>query len=317
MNGSGFSVQPGPIVSLGDLVADIVIELSSLPIGGGDFQHAQRIVMEPGGSANFLITASRLGAEVHALGTLGNDNWGDEVGSILTREKVDISEVRVDGTTTVVLVLVGPSGEHAFIGKYGEGERLSADDTTRSVISGAQAVFGSGYSLQDKRVSQFTLELFRHASYIGVQTFFDPGPMFFDQTSNVKESILSDTAILLLTEEELKGFGSDPIETIFKAGPEVVVLKRGAEGCSVYQRGGDTFSAKGLEVPVRDTTAAGDSYDAGFVVGMLHGWPLMDCAKFANAVGAAKVQKLGGGRNVPTLAEVRRTIAAFNLQLDL
>jgi sugar/nucleoside kinase (ribokinase family) len=53
---------------------------------------------------------------------------------------------------------------------------------------------------------------------------------------------------------------------------------------------------------VRDTAAAGDSFDAAFIYAYLRGWPLSDIAAFANAMGAAKVQKLGSGSSVPTAA---------------
>ncbi len=42
---------------------------------------------------------------------------------------------------------------------------------------------------------------------------------------------------------------------------------------------------------------------------------MAECAKLANAMGAAKVQKLGSGRSVPTLAEVRTVIGRFSIDL--
>jgi sugar/nucleoside kinase (ribokinase family) len=307
----------GGIVSIGDLVADVVVEVPALPIRAGDFQHVQHILLEPGGNANFLICASRLGAGVSALGNLGEDLWGGEIAALLALEEVDLSGAAVGGTTTVVVVLVGEGGDHAFVGMHGHGRPLSLDNRLRARLSSAQAVFASGYSLQDKRIAGFTLDAFPLAHQRGVRTFFDPGPAFMHQEPGVRAELLQSTDMLLLTEEELAGLEAGPVESVMEMGPGVVVVKRGANGCSVYTQAGESFDVEGLNVRVRDTTAAGDCFDAAFVVGVQQNRPLIECATIANAVGAAKVQKLGGGRNVPTLEEVRQIIDQFDLRIVL
>jgi len=102
-----------------------------------------------------------------------------------------------------------------------------------------------------------------------------------------------------------------------QAGPTTVVVKRGPGGCVVYQHEQTEPPAElpGYPVPVADTSAAGDSFDAAFMVGAVWGWPVVHCATLANVMGAAKVQKLGGGRNVPTLAEVQAVITQFSVTL--
>jgi len=67
---------------------------------------------------------------------------------------------------------------------------------------------------------------------------------------------------------------------------------------------------------VRDTSAAGDSFDAAFIYAYLRGWSLADVAAFANAVGAAKVQKIGSGTQVPTADEVRAVLKKYGVPLD-
>ena len=68
---------------------------------------------------------------------------------------------------------------------------------------------------------------------------------------------------------------------------------------------------------VRDTTAAGDCFDAGYLLAYLKGWSPLDCARLANCAGAAAVQKVGGGRNVPTLQEVRRMISQMGGGIEI
>lgn len=307
----------GLIVGLGDLVADLVVEIPSLPIHPGNLHVARKIYLEPGGTANFLILASRLGASTAALGALGNDVWGREVASVLEDLGIDISMVETKGNTTVAIVLVDNIGNHAFIGKFGEGPQLKWNERYQETLAKAGAIFSSGYSLRESRLVDITISAFEQARTMGIHRFFDPGPVFGDVDTQYIEKILALSEILLLTEEEVPLVTKGDLSDIFHQGPSIVVLKRGANGCEVYTPEGLHSQHPGLPVDVRDTTAAGDSFDAGFMIGMMRGWPIKKCACLANAVGAAKVQKLGSGRNVPTLDDVRKVIDAHGLDLKI
>ena len=317
MMGEKVNSKRSYVVSIGDLVADLVVELPMLPIQQGDCQIAGEIRIEPGGNANFLIAAKRLGIEVRALGTLGEDLWGSQVVSILADEGIRLPEVVVQGSTTIVLVFVDQQGENSFIGRFGQGDELHLDERGRDLLSNAEAVFSSGYSLHESHLSRLTLDAFQWTRQAEVPRFFDPGPTFNDLSSKLKRSILNDVNTLLLTEEEIPAVTSGTIMDIMDLGPSTVVVKRGAAGCSVYTEDGGEITVPGLDVPVRDTTAAGDSFDAGYIFGFVRGFSIDECARLANAVGAAKVQKLGSGRNVPTLLEVKEILEEFDLDIRL
>ncbi|HEY0698290.1 MAG TPA: PfkB family carbohydrate kinase, partial [Micromonospora sp.] len=61
----------------------------------------------------------------------------------------------------------------------------------------------------------------------------------------------------------------------------------------------------GLSVRTVDTTGAGDSFCAGAIAAMLAALPLAEIGASANLLGAAAVEKLGAGRSLPTLDELR------------
>ena len=99
-------------------------------------------------------------------------------------------------------------------------------------------------------------------------------------------------------------------------GPEIVVIKQSNKGSSVYTEN-EKHHVPAFKVKEIDPTGAGDCYCAGFITGLLKEMSLHEAARFANAVGAAKVKKLGGGCNVPTLAEVQAIIEEYNLEFKL
>jgi sugar/nucleoside kinase (ribokinase family) len=82
----------------------------------------------------------------------------------------------------------------------------------------------------------------------------------------------------------------------------LIAVKQGARGATAW-RGGELVHCEARPVEVVDTTGAGDSFDAGFVFGHLHGWPLADALNLACACGSLSTRSVGGTDSQPTLKE--------------
>jgi len=321
------------VLAVGDLTADLIIEVPELPIADEGFQVAEGLRLEPGGSANLLILLCRLGATAAALGAVGMDLWGEQVFKILEEEGVGVSPISRKGSTTVALVLVDARGHHSFVGSFGKGETMMLGEREKAAIAGADALFTSGYSLREARLRDLTLDAMDYAGRAGIPRFFDPGPAFQSLEPEVKQRALASCDVLLLTEEELGDLSPAGAEALLprilatgsssspgasdRAGPHTVVVKRGAEGCRVFSDRVGKVDVPGLNVTVRDTTAAGDCFDAGYLLAYLKNRSPVDCARLANCAGAAAVQKVGGGRSVPTLEEMRRMISHIGGGLEI
>jgi ribokinase len=311
------------VVSIGDLVADLVVTIPELPVEANHHQHAHTIRVEPGGAGNFLIAGARLGMRMLALGTLGADFFGQAVSDRLETEQVDLRGViRTAGsTTTTVIVLIDDHGGHVFLGSYGEGPAVTLPAAWTDEIAASQAVFSAGYTLQEKRISAATFDAMNFAKQQGVPVFFDPGFEMARCTDAQKKLALQSSQVLLLTEDELPilAGGSDGLAAargLLSAGPELVCVKRGRQGCMIISRD-QVVEHEGYPVTVRDTAAAGDAFAAAFIYAYLKQWPLKDVAAFANAMGAAKVQKVGSGSSVPTAAEVQQVLDAYGIDLKI
>ncbi len=61
---------------------------------------------------------------------------------------------------------------------------------------------------------------------------------------------------------------------------------------------------------VADTTGAGDSFDAGFLLGHLSGWPLERALALGCACGALSTRAAGGVAAQPTLEEALHALGA-------
>ena len=81
-------------------------------------------------------------------------------------------------------------------------------------------------------------------------------------------------------------------QALLAGGVEVVALKRGEAGCTIFTES-QTVSVPGYQVDAVDPTGAGDCFDAGFVVGLTEDLPLEEIGRLANACGALGTTRKG------------------------
>jgi sugar/nucleoside kinase (ribokinase family) len=281
----------------------------ALPICGGVHQNVTDRRIEPGGSANFLVAARNLGIDVAAAGTVGDDVYGAQILAPLRAHDVDVSQVVVlpGSTSTLVLTLTDrQSGEHVFIGHYGDGPDMPYPAGLDAKIEQADAVFLSGYTLVEKRIVAMTSRAVETARSLDKPVYMDVGPLLQLADQKLVEWALQRTSVLFLTGDEaaLVAREAQNYADLLRHGPQIAVVKRGPQGCLIVSR--DEW----IEVPafrvdhLVDTVGAGDNFDAAFMAGMLSGLDRRDCARLANAMGAATAQKIGAGTNAPTCAEL-------------
>jgi 5-dehydro-2-deoxygluconokinase len=304
------------IIILGDLIADFSLRIQSFPVIAGSMQRVEYLELGPGGATNVAIAAARLGLPVGCLGEVGGDRFGAIVLQGLQAENVDVSGIHVlpGGETPVAGVVVDAQGEPAYLGYPGDLRLAELPEAWRETIAKAEALFVDGW-VDHGEAAGVILGGLRSAQQRGVPSFFDPGPgnPAVDNAWHTEAAALA--TVLIATEEEahqLSGI-ADPFasaEALLSRGPQLVVIKRGVAGCVLLRRDGFNV-APGMPVEARDATGAGDSLDAAVIYGFLRRLSLEDLGTLANATGAAKVQKLGTGHNMPTLSEIQSVLERF------
>lgn len=310
------------------MVANPVIDLSlaveALPVEAGKHQNVKEAAVVPGGPANALFVAARLGLRMTLLGTVGQDDLAGLVIKWMARENIGTGLLRhsADWSTCLSVVVVDPAGPHTFLSFTGQqsGPAVLPPDWRASLQSaGAIMLDGWGYRSLGPEPPLDAAALGRAA---GIPVFFDPGPDIRVADQEWVCAVLSNTRVLLLTEDEaalILGTTAGPAEmaaALRAMGPEMVVLKRGEAGILV-QTADETAAHEGFRVPVRDTTGAGDSVYGATVYAYLRGCPPAEMAAIANAAGAAAVQKLGAGFNVPRRSEMQALLQQAGLPYTL
>ncbi len=311
------------LVTLGDLVADLIVPIPSLPIEAGRHQLAKWMQLEAGGTCNTLIMAQRLGLCTVAIGAMGEDPVGGYIRSALAEEGVDLAglQLSTDLRTSPAIVLVDDQGEHVFIGSLDRGAHQPFAESWTAIIRSSRRVFVTGYAMFMASMlgRDNTLQSLRIAREADCRTYFDVGPLEYRGAGDDIARGFTLTDVVLATAEELTGWTevADPLRAargILDQGPGCVVVKVGPDGCRIVTR--DTeLHCPGFPVRMRDTVGAGDAFAAGFMAAEAAGCGLYEAGMIANAVGAATVTEVGTGRLLPQRDQVAELLGTQGLVL--
>jgi ribokinase len=291
---------PPDVVVVGDINADIVAPIDHYPEPGGHGLADEMVFLSGGSAANTAASLGRLGVHVAMFGRVGDDPLAERALRALSDASVDLSRVVRDGAalTGLFFVTVTPDGERTMFGGRGANARLSPADLDGDVIGAARWLHLSGYPLlssSGKAALSTAVDIARQA---GVPVSFDAG--IGPATRAWRDAVLglgaaADVLLPNCLEARALTGGADADTAVRKLrthSDQTVALKRGSRGCLVAAAS-DVWEAPAFPVDVRDTTGAGDAFNAGFIAGQLAGLGLRASAVLANALGALSATTLG------------------------
>jgi sugar/nucleoside kinase (ribokinase family) len=106
---------------------------------------------------------------------------------------------------------------------------------------------------------------------------------------------------------------TEAARAVLALGPEAVLVSRGAQGSALITAG-RRVDYPAFAAQVVDTTGCGDACSAGFIIGLLRGWPPEDAAWLAMAAASLVVSGLGSDAGIVdidgTLEIIRRHVPA-------
>jgi ribokinase len=110
------------------------------------------------------------------------------------------------------------------------------------------------------------------------------------------------TELRMLTEEREMEKG---MQKLISCGVGCVIVTTGPHGAQVLNSaGGPAVTYPTPDVPIVDTTAAGDSFLAAFATALADGMSCEKAIKYANIVGALVVSRKGAQTSIPDKKEV-------------
>ena len=259
----------------------------------------QHLISCGGQAATTMATCARFGLRAKYVGAVGSDENGARVREALDRIGLDSSGlVRREGRNQfAVIVIDEQTGERAVLWDRDESLRLRPEDVPLEVVGSARVVH------VDDVDQDAAIRAARHARSLGIPVTSDLDRMT-DRTEElvlaVSCPIFADGLPELLTGERDHERALRRLRTRHDGLLVVTVGQRGAVALD-----GDRFLVSpGFTVNAVDTTGSGDVFRAGFIYGLLHGWPIDRILRMANAAAALACTRAGAIASIPALDEV-------------
>jgi ribokinase len=276
---------PPRLAVVGSINLDLVVRVARLPRPGETLSEAS-LERHPGGKgANQALAAARLGAEVHLVGCIGDDDFGPEAVALLAAADVPLDRLKVvEGPTGIALVLVADDGENQIVVVPNANAQLAPEDVH---LDGVDAV------LCQLEVRQGT-----SAAAAREAPFFclNAAP-----TTAVDPGLVLAADLVVVNRYELDALPAEP---------QLTALTLGAEGAVLLQNGTEIARAAPPPVMAVDGTAAGDAFTACLVVSHLEERDWEEALRRACAAGALAASRFGAQPSLPTAAEVDAILAS-------
>ena len=252
------------------------------------------------------MAAARLGAKVAFISCIGSDSIGETMKNVFVKEGIDTTYINTvpQEMTGMAFIQVAKSSENCIVLASGANAHLGEMVVRQSEAQIAQ----SDCLLMQLETPLYGVELAAQiAKKNGVQVVLNPAPA----------QILSDELLSLIdiitpneTEAEiLTGVAVTDEQSAVKAasvfhdkGIETVMITLGAKGVFVSRKGKSRI-IKGFCVQAIDTTAAGDTFNGGFVTALLEEKSFDEAIRFGQAAAAISVTKKGAQSSIPTRQE--------------
>ena len=299
------------VLVVGELNVDIIVSgIASFPKVGQEAVVSNIELVLGSSSAICAAGLARLGGTVDFLGQVGQDLYGGFVVEQLRQLNVGTLRVKQDAALrTGVTISLAFSFDRALLTYPGCIPVLRLEDIPLGILPNYGHLHVGSYFLQ-QGLRPGLAELFRQAHQAGLTISLDTGcDPAGKWDGGALIALLKQVDIFIPNEDEARAItrarDTDTALRELAKLARLVVVKRGRKGATALYEG-KTVHSPGFQVRSVDTTGAGDSFDAGFIYAyVVHGMPILEALRFANACGALCTTGYGGTAAQPTAEQVR------------
>ena len=280
---------------------DHVVCVPRLPMAGETLAATASQTVAGGKGANQAIAAARLGCRVVMVGRVGDDVLGSTLLRGLVESAVDARFVERDlcAATGMAFIFVAENGQNSIMLIAGANANL----TPEHVLAAEDVLCKVSVLVTQLEIplgtAERALELARQNR---VTTILNPAPaqplpqrLF----GLVDFLILNETEAGLLTGSQIDGVAAaGSVAAKLRAwGGTTVILTLGGEGALLVDE--EEVHLVAHQVPVVDSTAAGDAFVGAFAAAIAEGKSPREAVRWANAAGALAATRLGAQPSLP------------------
>ncbi len=289
------------VAIVGSAMMDLTAYASILPEPGQTLVGQLFTTGFGGKGANQGAIAALCGADLHFIGKVGRDLFGDSIAENFTNLGVNSTHLeRSDTPTGVAHIWVNGEGENRIIIIPGANSEI---ESTKAV-SAINSITALSVVIAQCEIEQsVTLAAFRAAKSIGAVTILNPAPY---QPLSAELLDLTDWLIPNETEFlELHGQlpTSDEILKSFRPGQNSIVTL-GSKGAALIKSDGTIVRISAPIVKAVDTTGAGDAFVGSFAYAIASQMDPEAATALGVQVASLSVTRKGAQSSYPTHAEI-------------
>ena len=301
------SLRAWDLLALGDPCADVMLAIDAAPSFGEKVLGRTLGVFAGGTTANTACAFARLGRRAAVYGRVGDDAHAALLRESLQRFGVDTEHLRTEerSASASVIAMIPPSGDRAIVympmaPREPEPQDLSA------ALRQARLLYAMPYDLEEFAAAS------RIAHDQGTLVAIDIEAAVAPDREAMQQRIALADIVFFNESGFIAGTGAAPtpeaLAGLVAAGLQTVVVTLGAGGAMAANR--DGFAQHpAFAQQVVDTTGAGDTFNAAFLVAMFEEQGLQESLRFACAAAACTVTAVGARTGMPERAAVHRLLA--------
>ena len=289
------------IAVVGSAMIDLTAYVKTIPVAGQTLEGDLFTTGFGGKGANQAVIAAHCGAEVHFVGKLGNDLFGDSIAENFDSLGVRSNFVdRSDTPNGVAHIWVDSNGENRIViipGANYEIESKRAVEAITSIKDLAVVV------AQCEIRQEVTLAAFSAAKKRGCLTILNPAPY-----QPLSKELLELTDWIIPNETEFKELcgqlpTSDQILSSFRPGKNSIVTL-GSEGAVLIADDGAITRSPAPKTTAVDTTGAGDAFVGTFAFALASGKSSIEAMNLGIKVASMTVTRKGAQSSYPSQTEI-------------
>ncbi len=296
------------ITVVGSFVVDLMARAPHLPVEGETVK-SNMFKIGPGGKGfNQGVAAKKAGADITMVTKLGKDDFANIALDTLKELNMTteyIFQTSKTHTGTALIMVDENTSENKIMVTSGACGNITKDDLqeVRHLIK------NSAYLLTQLETNLDSIEyVIDIAHEYNVPVVLNPAPV-----QAVSDEMLEKVSIITPNEVEASILTGIEVKTVkdaskaakvfYDKGVEQVVITLGSKGVYVYTKDKEELIPS-YKVNVIDTTGAGDAFNGGLVAALAEGKDIWEASRFANALAAIAVTRLGTTPAMPTREEV-------------
>ncbi len=290
------------VLNFGSANIDYVYNVPHFLVGGETLASTDLNVFVGGKGLNQSVALSRANCTVYHAGAVGKDD-GEMLTEFLKEAGVNCDYIsEKDMRSGHTIIQIDKHGQNCIMLYGGSNQAITKEDVDLVLKD-----FDEGdYCILQNEINQ-TPYLLEKAHEKGMIIVFNPSPiddsLFEYKIENSDYLMLNEIEAAAISGIETKDSGI-LLEGLAKKYPHIkIILTLGEQG-AVYKYKGTQIQQPIFNVPVVDTTAAGDTFTGFFIGATIMGYDPSEALKIASKASSITVGRSGAAPSIPTFDEV-------------